>query len=149
MPSFDPSRRVRRTMVTMTTTRAPRATTAASAASPSSRPSSAPMRATNVPRARASFASFASVSGKVRARASTTTTTRAVDDDDDDDDGRSRQDYVKPVQQESALLESETFSAALTAAFVVFLLAGAFFVFGQLAKPVLDVMVQSFPGGSK
>ena len=140
-------------MVTMTTTMAPapRATTAA-AASPSSRASSAPMRATNVPRARASFASFASVSAKVRARASTTTTTttttttRAVDDDDD---GRSRQDYVKPVQQESALLESETFSAALTAAFVVFLLAGAFFVFGQLAKPVLDVMVQSFPGGSK
>ena len=132
-------------MVTMTTTmaRAPRAT-AAAAASPSSRASSAPMRATNVPRARASFASFASVSAKVRA--STTTTTRAVDDDDD---GRSRQDYVKPVQQESALLESETFSAALTAAFVVFLLAGAFFVFGQLAKPVLDVMVQSFPGGSK
>ena len=146
MPSFDPSRRVRRTMVTMTTTRAPRATTAASAASPSSRPSSAPMRATNVPRARASFASFASVSGKVRARASTTTTMRAVGDDDE---GRPRQDYVKPVQQESALLESETFSAALTAAFVVFLLAGAFFVFGQLAKPVLDVMVQSFPGGSK
>jgi hypothetical protein len=132
-------------MVTMTTTmaRAPRAT-AAAAASPSSRASSAPMRATNAPRARASFASFASVSAKVRA--STTTTTRAVDDDDD---GRSRQDYVKPVQQESALLESETFSAALTAAFVVFLLAGAFFVFGQLAKPVLDVMVQSFPGGSK
>ena len=136
-------------MATMTTTmaRAPRATTAA-AASPSSRASSAPVRATNAPRARASFASFASVSAKVRARASTTTTTRAVDDDDDDD-GRSRQDYVKPVQQESALLESETFSAALTAAFVVFLLAGAFFVFGQLAKPVLDVMVQSFPGGSK
>ena len=137
-------------MATMTTTmaRAPRATTAA-AASPSSRASSAPVRATNAPRARASFASFASVSAKVRARAATTTTTRAVDDDDDDDDGRSRQDYVKPVQQESALLESETFSAALTAAFVVFLLAGAFFVFGQLAKPVLDVMVQSFPGGSK
>jgi len=133
-------------MVTMTTTmaRAPRAT-AAAAASPSSRASSAPMRATNAPRARASFASFASVSAKVRA-STTTTTTRAVDDDDD---GRSRQDYVKPVQQESALLESETFSAALTAAFVVFLLAGAFFVFGQLAKPVLDVMVQSFPGGSK
>ena len=136
-------------MATMTTTmaRAPRATTAA-AASPSSRASSAPVRATNAPRARASFASFASVSAKVRARASTTTTTRAVDDDDHDD-GRTRQDYVKPVQQESALLESETFSAALTAAFVVFLLAGAFFVFGQLAKPVLDVMVQSFPGGSK
>jgi len=68
-------------------------------------------------------------------------TTRAMDERD-----RGDGEYSKPKQVEDALMESEAFSAALKAGFAVFLAAGAFFVFGTLAEPVLEVMIKTFPG---
>ena len=68
--------------------------------------------------------------------------TRAVEDDE----GASR-DYVKPVQEENALLESETFSTVLKAGFAAFCLVCVLLVF-KLAGPVVNEMVSTFPGAS-
>jgi hypothetical protein len=68
--------------------------------------------------------------------------TRAVEDDE----GASR-DYVKPVQEENALLESETFSTVLKAGFAAFCVVCVLLVF-KLAGPVVNEMVSTFPGAS-
>ena len=60
--------------------------------------------------------------------------------------GASR-DYVKPVQEENALLESETFSTVLKAGFAAFCLVCVLLVF-KLAGPVVNEMVSTFPGAS-
>ena len=70
-----------------------------------------------------------------------------LEDDDSVDEGASR-DYVKPVQEENALLESETFSTVLKAGFAAFCLVCVLLVF-KLAGPVVNEMVSTFPGASR
>jgi len=73
---------------------------------------------------------------------------RAVNGDDDTQDGSedASRSYVKPVQEENALLESEEFSVALQAGFGVFVVVCIGFVL-NLASPVVKEMIDTFPGG--
>lgn len=66
-----------------------------------------------------------------------TLSVRAVNGDDDTQ-------YVKPVQEENALLESEEFSVALQAGFGVFVVVCIGFVL-NLASPVVKEMIDTFP----
>jgi len=68
---------------------------------------------------------------------------RAVNGDEDNQNEASRS-YVKPVQEENALLESEEFSVALQAGFGVFVVACVGFVL-NLASPVVKEMIDTFP----
>lgn len=69
-----------------------------------------------------------------------TLSVRAVNGDDDTQD----ESYVKPVQEENALLESEEFSVALQAGFGVFVVVCIGFVL-NLASPVVKEMIDTFP----
>lgn len=75
-----------------------------------------------------------------------TLSVRAVNGDDDTQDGsdEASRSYVKPVQEENALLESEEFSVALQAGFGVFVVVCIGFVL-NLASPVVKEMIDTFP----
>lgn len=75
-----------------------------------------------------------------------TLSVRAVNGDDDTQDGGddASRSYVKPVQEENALLESEEFSVALQAGFGVFVVVCIGFVL-NLASPVVKEMIDTFP----